>query len=666
VKEPRLWSAEHPNLYNLKIEIRDGDKVTETVTRRIGIREITNKDGVLLLNGVPIKMAGMCRHDVHAEKGTAVDESVWRRDLELMREANINAVRTSHYPYGSGFYDLCDEMGFYVADELPYCWCPTDDPELTPAFLQRARETVRRDKLHPSVIIWAVGNENKEGRSLQAVADLVKELDPTRLRAVSWFNFDKYNTELSDSHYTIAANMQESADKARQNKHPHIYLENPNVWDIRLGADASCWDAWSQVLMRCWDVVEKNDVIPGTFVWEWQDRAVTDHSPVKNYRLDAATGVHYMKIKGIVDSYRNPRPEHYHLKMIFAPLKIRGEAEISQTPAASFEIENHYSFTDLSELDTKWQLLGGGKILESGSAKLKLAPLTKGKVELPLPADAVKAADSLRVDFQHADAHVVVSHQFPLKPQEVKSSLDAKLPPGLQFPQFNLVTRVTKGDPQWWRKVTRFPAKLRNVTFLPAAGEKAAGDPLLNDVNKMDAQVVVEDKVVGTVHAEYANNLFRYRFEWTGPKTQVQELGWRFRMPRDFDHFSWNRKALWTVYPDTHIGRPIGTATPDSADVPLTKISRPDAFDFNSTKYNCNFASLTNSAGGGLGVEFTPDAAHHGRGGIVEDAYQLFVNKHVSVPDDISTKGVPDLVLTLSPGDKIEGSFRVGGVKKKN
>ena len=192
----------------------------------------------------------MCRHEVWPTLGSALNVDAWRKDLMLMKAANINAVRTSHYLYGSAFYDLCDELGMYVADELPYCWTPTDDAEMAPAFLQRARETVARDKNHACVIMWAIGNENKKGQNLRAVADLVKKLDATRPRLVSWFPYDAYEKELSDSHYTSPAKVQEAAERATKEGHPHIYLENPNDWDARFGADFGCWDAWFNVLKR--------------------------------------------------------------------------------------------------------------------------------------------------------------------------------------------------------------------------------------------------------------------------------------------------------------------------------------------------------------------------------------------------------------------------------
>ena len=140
--------------------------VLETVTRRIGIREVSIQDGVFCVNHVPVKLTGICRHDVSPTLGTAVNEELWRKDITLCKGCNINAIRTSHYPYGPGFYDLCDELGIYVMDEVPYCWSPNDDLSLTPAYEQRARETVRRDKNHPCVLLWAIGNEGKGGTEL--------------------------------------------------------------------------------------------------------------------------------------------------------------------------------------------------------------------------------------------------------------------------------------------------------------------------------------------------------------------------------------------------------------------------------------------------------------------------------------------------------------------
>jgi beta-galactosidase len=679
VLKPRLWSAEHPNLYSLDVDLKDSaGKTTEQIHRRVGIREVTIKDGILLVNGVPVKLTGICRHDVSAEDGTAVGEKLWRKDLTLMKAANINAIRTSHYPYGSGFYDLCDEMGFYVMDELPYCWCPTDTDELTPAYTQRARETVARDKNHASIIVWAIGNENKAGKNLRIVADLVRQLDSTRPRLVSCLRADENNVEFDDSHYTAPERMQKAADdKERRAKWPMIYLENPNVWDVRFGADYGCLDIWAEVMRRTWDVAWASDGIPGSFLWEWQDRAVADKCPTKLYQFDPVTGINYVKTKGLVDAYRNPRADYYHVKMVYAPIKVSPTIDLKSKPGfAVLDVTNRYSFTDLSELEVNWQVLKSGKSIQSGKASVNLAPLTSGKIDLTLPK---AAGDTLRLDFNDPRGWNVVTYQFPLAPKAEPNRMLAALPDSLGFPRLNLVAKFTENDPDTFKRAYRWQGKLTNVKTDPA------GAQLLSDVRSLDADIVLTDEtivpdlagkkrdpkvvtpdpnaVVARVHAEFANGKFSYTIDWTGPKTDIEQVGWAFSMPKAFDRFSWDRKALWSYYPETHIGRPVGTALPDSANVHITKITRPDAFDFVSTKYNCNSATLTDSKGGGLRVEFASDSREHVRGGIAAGGYELIVNKQCSPPQDISSTVVPDLYLQLSSGDHVEGSFRVGSNK---
>lgn len=691
VPKPKLWSAEQPNLYDLQVVLKDSaGKAIENITRRVGIREVTIKDGVLFVNGKIVKLAGICRHDLSANEGCAVGPDLWRKDLTLMKAANINSVRTSHYPYGTGFYDMCDEMGFYVIDELPYCWCPTDTDDLTPAYAQRARETIARDKNHACVIIWGIGNENKPGKNLQVVADIVKSLDTTRPRLVSEMPADKYGVELDDAHYTPPENVQKAADdKKRRALWPKVYTENPNVWDVRFGADYGCLDEWGEVIKRTWDVIWKADGIPGTYLWEWQDRAVADKCPTKLYQFDPATGINYVKVKGLVDSHRNVRPDYYHLKMACSPVQISNKIDLKSQPGSVvLDITNHYSFTDLSEIKANWRLTKEGKLVKSGTSRLKLAPRSVGKVVLALPEGLLSKADTLRIDFDHPQGWNVVSAQFALSRPKAVQAMDAKLPDGLLFPELNLVAKSTVHDAATWLRIHRYRARMNNIKIAPVGPPTELQTPL-RDGCTLDADIVFGEtstlpdckpepgnnakldapeleKPVGHIHAEFVNGEFSYKIDWTGAKADIEELGWIFDMPKDFDRFSWKREALWSVYPDKHIGRPEGTALPDSANVHLTDITRPDAFDFNSTKYHCDWATLTDAKGQGLRVEFDPKDRHQVRGGFGQNGtYELIVNKQCSPPSDISSNCVPDLYLSLSAGDKIEGSFKVGSNKKQ-
>jgi beta-galactosidase len=666
VAQPQLWSAEFPNLYNLTVELKAGpgspaaeDRILEKVARRIGIREVTIKNGVFLVNGVPVKLAGICRHDLSATEGSAVGPDLWRKDITMMQAANINAIRTSHYPYGAGFYDLCDELGMYVVDELPACWCSKEElnsVEMRPAFEQRARETVRRDLNHPCVIAWDVGNENVAGTNLQVAADVVKQLDPTRPRAVSCFDGGKYGTELSDSHYPTIAAMTKDLARSRATGRPHIYLEQPNTWDIRLAADPGAWERWGTVLQRVWDFCVTNDTVPGTFLWEWQDRAVADHSPTKLYSYFPDTGISIVKIKGLVDGFRNPRPWLYDVKMIYSPVTV-GDTFAVSDGKIGFPIENRYSFTDLADLKMTWALTLNEKTIATGETHLHQPPLTKDYQEIPLPADALAQADALRIEFIHPDGNLVVAHRFVLKAPPTPP-MSSNCPPGLPIPQFNLVTRVTKSDPSAWRKVTRFPAQLTNVVLEPATAITLA------QLAQLTAEVVggTNHQVVGRLQARFSDGEFSYHLAWTGAKAEVQELGWRFSLPRECDHFSWDRAARWTVYPENSSSRAAGTAAPDSMKVSVTRMERPDAFDFNSTKYDCNWASLATAAGERLRVQFDPQQRFHCRAGEADNGsgFFLFVNQQVSPPDDFSKTIVPDYYLTLKPGGTIAGHFRVG------
>ena len=189
VRAPRLWSAEAPNLYTLVLEHRDAaGKVEEVVAQRIGFREVEIKGGQLLLNGVAITFKGANRHEFDPDHGRVVSRERMLQDIRLMKQHNFNAVRTSHYPNDPLWLELCDELGLYAVDEANVesheLWEKkiyiADDPAWTGAFVARGVAMVERDKNHPSVVYWSMGNETGLGRSFDAMYEAMKAIDPTR------------------------------------------------------------------------------------------------------------------------------------------------------------------------------------------------------------------------------------------------------------------------------------------------------------------------------------------------------------------------------------------------------------------------------------------------------------------------------------------------------
>jgi autotransporter-associated beta strand protein len=671
INQPNLWSSEFPNLYTLTLNLKDGSGfVTETVTNRFGIRQITITNGVLYLNGAPVKFAGVCDHDSSAAAGSAVDANFWRNEILEMKAANINAIRTTHFPFDPAFYDMCDQLGMYVADELPYCWCDNETPQasMQPAFEQRARETIRRDRNHPSVVIWAIGNENTAGNNLQVVANLIKSLDTTRPRLVSTFNASQYNVELSDAHYPSIATMQTDATNAQTSGHPFIFLENPNTWDERLGADAGMWEDWGLCMQRCWNVCQQYATIPGTFPFEWSDRAVDDPNSDASYQqykstgvqqlyFFPATGIHLLKMKGMVDGFRNERPSAYELQMIYSPIQVSNTLNV--TPGhVSFQVQNRYAFTDLSYLTTAWQLQRSGWTVASGAINPGIPPLSSGTILMSLPSNALAYADTLRLDFIHPNGNDVMAFQFALTNSTAASAMTTNLPAGLPIPSFNLVTITNYNNPTLWTECKRFTGSLTNIVLTPTNATT------LNQMIALSATVIggpARTQVLGQIQAGFTNGTFSYTLNWTAPNTNIQEVGWTFQMPANCDHFSWNRAGRWTVYPPTDIARASGTAVPASTNVDATDMDITNAFDFNSTKYNCTWAALTTAGGAGLRLGFNAQPFHCRAGAASNgNGYVLYANQQVSPAEDISSNVVPDLFMTLGNGSILQGSFTIG------
>ncbi|MFG1705747.1 glycoside hydrolase family 2 TIM barrel-domain containing protein [Nonomuraea sp. M3C6] len=369
------WTAETPRLYDAIVTFPE-----ESVRLRVGFRTISIADGVLLANGRPLLLKGVNRHEFHPEHGRAVPYETMRADVLLMKRHNVNAVRTSHYPPHPDFLDLCDELGLWVIDEcdlethgfgqVGWRANPTDDPRYADALLDRMRRMVERDKNHPSVIMWSLGNEAGVGRNLAVMAGWARERDPSRPLHYegdwSCAHTDVYS-RMYASHAEVEAIGRLAEDPlddleldARRRAMPFLQCEYAHAMGNGPGG-----------LAEYQELFERYPRLAGGFVWEWIDHGLAH--PVFGYAYggDYGESVHdgNFVIDGLVFPDRTPSPGLLDLKKVFEPVKFEfGDGVV--------RVVNCHDFADLSHLEFHASV--------EGSAERRLeVPARGGEVKLP-------------------------------------------------------------------------------------------------------------------------------------------------------------------------------------------------------------------------------------------------------------------------------------------
>lgn len=411
VPNPRLWTAETPSLYRLDLALKPADGgPAHAVSDRIGLRQVTIEDGVLELNGRPIKLRGINHHDIWPEEGRVATVERMRRDLELIRDANVNFIRTSHYPPHPLFIGMCDEMGFYVDCEVPFIHGRSNlaDPAYQEDLFTRARATVARDKNHPSIIFWSVGNENPVNDQGLATGRLVKELDPTRPVSFptvgSHFkgNWEKYPefVDLYTPHYPSASKVR---DYAATLKRPIVVTEYAHQRGIARGGDG---------VQEIWEEMDKNPRVAGGAVWLFQDqgilRTAKDRASVVNGDLMVWLDEHryfdthgYYGVDGIVFSDRTPQLDFWQLRHVYSPVQVK-ERSVTVSPGSQtlvLHVENRFGFRSLEGMKLSWKLFRNAKAIATGVAPLSAAARDTQAVpiEIALPADPGQDVFALEV-----------------------------------------------------------------------------------------------------------------------------------------------------------------------------------------------------------------------------------------------------------------------------
>ncbi len=394
VRAPRLWSAESPSLYGLLVTLRDarGAEV-ESVPLRIGLRTVEIRDGQLLVNGQRIIFKGVNRHEHHPDHGRAVPYEAMVRDVQLMKQHNVNAVRTSHYPDDPRFYDLCDQYGIYVLDETDLethgmevigAWSAlSDDPEWRDAYVDRALRMVARDRNHPCVIIWSLGNESGFGRNHEAMARAIREADPTRPIHYEGDQFAQVSDLVSRMYPTIEQLTAAGEGRPLTSWNAPIPPGKPVI----LCEYAHAMGNGPGGLLEYWDAFYRYPRLQGGFVWEWMDHGIRKRTP--DGRSYFAYGGDFGEepndgnfvMDGLVFADRTPSPGLVELKKAIEPVRV----EAVDAAAGRLRLRNRYDFVDLRHLRCSWDLECDGARVDGGTVALPtVAPGASADFVVPL------------------------------------------------------------------------------------------------------------------------------------------------------------------------------------------------------------------------------------------------------------------------------------------
>ncbi|MBT8477479.1 MAG: DUF4981 domain-containing protein, partial [Gemmatimonadetes bacterium] len=652
VSAPVKWTAETPNLYTVLVTLSDDtDRILQVIPARIGFRTVEIRDGLLQVNGVPVTLRGVNRHEHDPHTGRVMSDELMLRDIELMKQYNVNAVRTSHYPSDPRWYDYADEYGLYIVDEanieshgMGYDPDVTlgNDPRWKAAHLDRTIRMVKRDRNHPSVIIWSLGNEGGDGVNFEATSAWIHAADPGRPvqyeRAIQRPHVDIYAPM-----YARIPHLLEYASERRER--PLILCEYAHAMGNSVGN-----------LQDYWDVIEAHDQLQGGFIWDYVDQGLYAETwqgePYWAYGGDyGPPGVPSdgnFLINGLVSPDRTPNPHFEEVRKVYQNIRVRA-VDLEQ---GRVRIVNRHDFTDLAEFAGSWELTADtrGVLARGDLGLLDLAPHDSIDLSLPIPPiDAAPGVEYfLHVEFRTREERpflpagwLAAWEQFrlpafrpavpaavaDLPPLEIIESSDRITVAGSGFAvgidratglltYFEIEGRellVSPLEPDFWRAPTdndygnRMP---RRQAVWRDAGRIRTLDGL--ETSSMEPGHVRIDVTLG-LPAVNGRLYLSYQVFGSGdvivstrfvpPATQPREalpdiprVGLRLALSADLDEVTWYGRGPHENYSDRKTGSPVGlySAAVDELYYPYV---RPQE---NGNRTEARWVAFRDSAGAGL------------------------------------------------------------------
>ncbi|WP_167616174.1 glycoside hydrolase family 2 protein [Maribellus sediminis] len=619
VENPKKWDAEHPNLYTAVVSlIHDGKEILKTVDK-IGFREVVVDGNRLLVNGIPVKLRGACRHDIHPELGRMTTSDYDLKDVMLAKECNMNFIRTSHYPPSEHFLRYCDEYGIYVEDETAVCFVGShrtevyresgaseSDPDFTARYLSQLEEMVENHRNHPSIIIWSIGNENHFGSNFVESYNWVKENDLTRPVIYSYPGQVPDSLEIYDivsmhypdwrgnlNQYGVATVGFESSEKPMLfDEWAHVACYN----NFELKEDPNVRNFWGQSLDSMWTNLFETEGGLGGAIWcmidetfmlpddldgfnEWW--GILDKNIIPATYEGPCVGYGEW---GIIDTWRRKKPEFWATKKAYSPTKIYSKQINDFEPGKELKIpvHNRFDHTNFSELKIKWKYGAQSGVL----AETNIEPHHKGI--LVFPPNSWNPEEKLNIQFFQNDTFLVDEYNLQIGEKTVKL-------PTLKHGNLRIVDsgelKLITGK-NYTLEVNTKSGLFQNVKVDgdlllksgPHLNLRIPGESVQYSTIKMDDlakswecekfSFSEEDGVATiTVKGKYDNSIdfsYRVKMDESGvlvinysagnleKDRNIQEAGIKFMAGNEFNNLTWQVNSYFTAYPEASMGSPEG------------------------------------------------------------------------------------------------------------
>ena len=701
VSNPVKWDSEHPYLYTLTCQLKNKQEVVAASTRRVGFRQIEVRGNQIFVNNRPIKLRGVCRHEVMPLRGRSLCGDMWRKDVELFRRGNVNYIRTSHYPPDEALLEACDELGMFVEVEAPFCWAhqaEVPDDKHDEVLVNQHVEMVNLNRSHPSVLMWSMGNESlKFNEYFKQASEVVKQLDPTRPRIFSQWgpDADEGTLEITNHHYPGP----EGPDKYRYYKRPVTFDEfcHLNAYNrLELAADPGLRNMWGTLLDAMWNDMYHSRGVLGGAIWVGID---------DTFFLLGEKAVGY-GTWGTIDGWRREKPEYWGMKKAYSPVKIVLKENMDAEGKVRLQVENRHLFSNLAECRITWQ--AGG---QQGTVVGNIAPRSEGELEIVLP-EALRHTDVLDLTVTGVRGFEIDRYRFRLLPeshtaQPLKKGVSGKFvcQESADFirihagkSQFEidkrngLLAALCQGVPVLNQSpslmVLPLNGKGEGIQMVGKDQTFAPFNPVCHNwVAQSVEYVPAKDGAEVTVRGSYkeAEGKFCYRFYPDGTVTVAydftllqdvspRQTGLVFSVSSAYDHLSWKRKGYWNVYPEDHIGALEGMAKAFDHTLPISGLAGPSkepavawSFDqtangsniFRSTKENIYSAQLS-SENGKSRISVLSDGTQHFRTWVDGDNVRFLVADYNNAGHDTylvshAQKGY----RPLRKGDSVKGIVRL-------